>query len=206
MTGSVAVGLADLRVPAGTHLCVFYQGSAGRDQVVLPFLAEGVRAGNKCVCVLDTATPSEVLDKLAAEIDVDQPVATGQLELGTAADAYLSGAGFTPDEMISYWDELNTETARAGTFPVTRATGEMPSAPNWPVNRAEFFRYEARLNEAIAASPQVILCLYDLERFGAGVLMDTLRTHPVVIVDGMAHVNPYYIEPGKFLARRADLE
>jgi nucleotide-binding universal stress UspA family protein len=50
--------------------------------------------------------------------------------------------------------------------------------------------------------PQVILCLYDLERFGAEVLMDALRTHPMVIVDGMVHDNPYYIEPGKFLARR----
>jgi len=32
--------------------------------------------------------------------------------------------------------------------------------------------------------------------------MDTLRTHPKVIVDGMVHDNPYYIEPGKFIARR----
>jgi hypothetical protein len=30
-------------------------------------------------------------------------------------------------------------------------------------------------------------------------LMDTLRTHPVVIVDGMIHDNPYYIEPSTFL-------
>ena len=46
------------------------------------------------------------------------------------------------------------------------------------------------------------MCLYDLDRFGAEVLMDTLRTHPRVVVDGMVHENPYYIEPGKFLARR----
>jgi hypothetical protein len=38
--------------------------------------------------------------------------------------------------------------------------------------------------------------------FGAEVLMDTLRTHPRVIVDGMMYDNPYYIEPGKFLATR----
>jgi hypothetical protein len=49
----------------------------------------------------------------------------------------------------------------------------------------------------------VILCLYDLERFGSEVLMDVLRTHPRVIVDDMVHDNPYYIEPGKYLARRS---
>jgi hypothetical protein len=26
-------------------------------------------------------------------------------------------------------------------------------------------------------------------------------THPAVIVDGMIHENPYYIEPGAFLSR-----
>ena len=29
--------------------------------------------------------------------------------------------------------------------------------------------------------------------------LDTLRTHPTVIVDGMVHDNPYYIEPDTFL-------
>jgi hypothetical protein len=36
---------------------------------------------------------------------------------------------------------------------------------------------------------------------GAEVLMQALRTHPVVIVDGMIHENPHYIEPSIFLAR-----
>jgi hypothetical protein len=71
---------------------------------------------------------------------------------------------------------------------------------NQPARRAEFFRYEAKLNEVIPRSPQVILCLYDLERFGAEVLMDALRTHPIAVADGMVHDNPYYIEPGKFLS------
>ena len=31
--------------------------------------------------------------------------------------------------------------------------------------------------------------------------MQALRTHPAVIVDGMIHENPYYIEPSRFLVR-----
>ncbi len=30
---------------------------------------------------------------------------------------------------------------------------------------------------------------------------DTLRTHPTVIVDGMIHENPFYIESAAFLSR-----
>ena len=48
----------------------------------------------------------------------------------------------------------------------------------------------------------MILCLYDLERWGAEVLMDALRTHRLAVVDGMVHDNPYYVEPGKFLVGR----
>ena len=52
----------------------------------------------------------------------------------------------------------------------------------------------------MAGLPAVLLCLYDLQRFGAEVLVDSLRTHPMVVVDGGLHDNPYYIEPGAFLA------
>ena len=105
--------------------------------------------------------------------------------------------------MSDHWGEEAAAAQRGGRSGFTRATGEMPSVLGQPEERAEFFRYEARLNEVIPDYPQVILCLYDLERYGSEVLMDTLRTHPRVIVDGMIYDNPYYIEPGKFLARSA---
>jgi hypothetical protein len=143
--------------------------------------------------------PSELLSKLALQVDVGPPIETGQLELATPAAAYLRSGAFSTDDMIDYWGEEAAAT-QAGDFSLTRATGEMPSVMNQPAGRAEFFRYEAKLNEVIPSYPQVILCLYDLERFGAEVLMDALRTHPIVVADGMVHDNPYYIEPGKFLS------
>jgi hypothetical protein len=66
-------------------------------------------------------------------------------------------------------------------------------------SRRQFIRYEAQLNEIVADLPEVILCLYDLRLSGAEVLMDVLRTHPVVVVDGMLHDNPYYVPPDTLL-------
>jgi hypothetical protein len=57
------------------------------------------------------------------------------------------------------------------------------------------------LNQFSSPLPLVVLCLYDLERTGAEVLMQALRTHPAVIVDSAIHENPYYIEPSAFLGR-----
>lgn len=113
MPESVPLGVLDRSVPSGSHVCAFYGGPAGRDEVVLPFLAEGLRSG--------------------------------------------------------------------------------------PDARAEFLRYEARFTGCISGFPQVVVCLYDLGRFGAEVLMDVLRTHSMVIMDGSIHDNPYHIEPGQFL-------
>jgi hypothetical protein len=65
--------------------------------------------------------------------------------------------------------------------------------------RRQFIRYEARLTNFVAELPEVILCLYDLRLSGAQVLMDVLRTHPVAVVDGVLHDNPYYISPDTLL-------
>ena len=47
----------------------------------------------------------------------------------------------------------------------------------------------------------MVLCLYDLDGMGAEVLMQALRTHPAVIMDGTIHENPSHMEPSRFLAR-----
>jgi hypothetical protein len=45
----------------------------------------------------------------------------------------------------------------------------------------------------------VILCFYDLSKLGAGVVVDTLRSHPMVILGGVIQVNPFYVPPDEFL-------
>jgi len=202
MSEPVALGVLGLEVPSGTHLCTFYRGPPGLDEILLPFLAEGIRARDRCLCITESVAPADVLSKLARHIDVGSSVGTGQLELATSDEAYLRSGRFSTEEMLDYWGAAAAATQSAAGFSLTRAAGEMPSVLNQPAGRQEFFRYEARLNEVIPNYPEVILCLYDLDRFGAEVLMDALRTHPTVIVDGMVHDNPYYIEPGKFLARQ----
>jgi hypothetical protein len=202
MTESVALGVLGISVPAGTHLCVFFRGTSGLEEIVLPFLAEGIRANDKCLAILESRGGSDVLSGLALQVDVGPSVATGQLELVTPPEAYLRSGQFSTEDMLGYWADEAAATRSGGNFTLTRATGEMPSVLDQPAGRAEFFRYESMLNDVIPTYPQVILCLYDLERFGGEVLMDALRTHPMVVVDGMAHDNPYYVEPGRFLVGR----
>jgi hypothetical protein len=56
----------------------------------------------------------------------------------------------------------------------------------------DLVEYEARLN-------MVGFCVYDLAKFGAGTIVDIIRTHPVVMIGGTFHQNPYYVPPDVFL-------
>jgi hypothetical protein len=41
---------------------------------------------------------------------------------------------------------------------------------------------------------------YSLAKFGAAVVMDVMRTHPMVIIGGLLQENPFYVPPDEFLA------
>ena len=86
MRPSVHLGFFDRSVPAGSHICVFYSDPATRDEVVMPFLAQGLRTGEKCICALASLGPKEVLARLGHHVDLDLSVERGQLELADPAE------------------------------------------------------------------------------------------------------------------------
>lgn len=192
MAEQVPLGIVDATVPRGSHMCAVFSGPAQRDGVVVPFPAEGIRSGQTCVAVLESPGPRDLLTRPGGQVDLGHSVETGQLELPAPADAYLRSGQFSTEDMLDYWREVATATQGPARFSFVRATGQMPSVSvlDHPDGRAEFFRYESLLTAAISALPEVVVCLYDLERFGAEYHMDTLRAHPRVIVDGLIHENP----------------
>jgi hypothetical protein len=197
MRPPVHLGFFDRSVPAGSHICAFYSDPVTRDEVVMPFLAQGLRTGEKCICVLASLGPQEVLARLGHHVDLDVSVETGQLELATPADVYLRTGKFVPDDMLNFWKDAAT-AAQAADYGFARAVEEMPRELDTE-GRRQFIRYEARLTEFAADLPELLLCLYDLRLSGAEVLMDVLRSHPVTVVDGMLHDNPYYVPPDTLL-------
>ena len=48
----------------------------------------------------------------------------------------------------------------------------------------DFVEYETRLNEVLARHNDPAICTYDQSKFRASVVMDIMRTHPVVIIGG----------------------
>ena len=195
-TAPVSTGRPGVVMTPGDHICAFYRGSSQRDDVLLPFLEEGLAAGDRCICVLDDRDTEQVTKPLSLTVDVEASLRTGQLDLLPSDEAYLVGGGFSPDRMMAFWESGVGGALRTGAYSFVRAVGEMTWALRDVPGVDQLVGYEARLNRFLPRYPQVILCLYDLERFTDGqLLMAMLRTHPKVLMSGQLLENPWYVEP-----------
>ena len=204
IASTVAFGVPGVTIAPGDHLCAFYRGLAGRDEILIPYLREGLLAGDKCICVVDATEPESVLATLAGlavDVDIAASVRDHTLDVRTSLATYLRDKRFSTDRMLDFWDECVGGALRQG-FGFSHAVGEMTWALRDMPGVEQLVSYESQLNRFLPRYPQVILCLYDLDHFNGEMLMDVLKTHPKVLVGGMLLANPYYLEPDEFLATK----
>jgi hypothetical protein len=201
MPSSVALGVPGVQIAPGDHICAFYPSLADRDEILVPYLREGLKSGDKCVCVVDASDPEYLLAELGADIDLGPYLGRHQLEVQRSDETYLRDGRFSTEGMLEFWNQSVGGAVAAG-FDFTRAVGEMTWALRQMPGVEELVGYEARLNRFLPRYPQVILCLYELDQFSGEVLVDVLKTHPKVLLGGMVLDNPYYLEPDEFLASR----
>jgi hypothetical protein len=194
-------GIPGIEVEPGDHICCLYRGLRERDEVLLPYLTNGLTAGDKCICIVDASEPSEFLASLPREADADARADTKQLELLRSSDTYLRSGTFSRPEMLEFWKTAMSDATTEG-YALTRAAGETSWSLGPETDMNEFVRYESELNREFTGAPQVILCLYDLDRFGGDLVMDVLKTHPKMLLGGSVVENPNYLTPDEFLAQQ----
>lgn len=179
-------------VRSGDHVCGFYYGDDERDAMLLPFLRDGLQAGDPCLAVVDSLTPEAVVAQIAASVDAHGAVASGQLTLHTSDATYLKSGQFAPEEMIAYWE------GQAASSPVppgdgfARVAGEMSWLERVPTTRENVLRYETWADGFAVRFRHAILCLYDARRVGSAVMLDLMCTHPKLLVGGVVIENPQY--------------
>jgi hypothetical protein len=193
-------GIAGVDLTPGDHLCALYVGDEERDAIVVPYLQAGLRDGDKCVCIIDSAPVGDLLAQIGERGEVEGYVASSQLEMYTTNETYLRTPPFNAQAMLDYWESTIGATVRAGKYGFARVSGEVSSEMCLPRDRTEFFRYEAALNLFAPRYPQVMICLYDLQRLGGGVIVDLMRTHPKLLMGGLVLENPHYRAPDDFAA------
>ncbi len=181
------------------HICAFFNGIDEEHRVLRSFIKEGFDRGDKAFHIVDPELQPEHLKRLAeAGIDVEQAMGTGQLELRRWQDAYLRGDRFDQDAMLALLEEVLQSGAASG-YPLTRLLAHMEWALLDKPGVDDLVEYETRLNYVLPKYADPVICTYDLSKFSAGVMMDIMRTHPVVIIGEVLQENPFFVPPDQFL-------
>ncbi len=148
------------------HEAVYYQREREFLDLVVPFVLDGVRAGQPVMVAV-----------------IGSRLATLRAELGPAADAVefvdMTFLGRNPARIIPAWRAF---LARHATDGPIRGVGE----PIWAGRRAaeieECQLHEALLNLAIApGTPFWLLCPYDRAALDPAVIEEAGRSHPVIV-------------------------
>jgi hypothetical protein len=194
--------VAGAPIQTGDHVCGFYWGLDGRDEIMLPYLRVGLAAGDACICVVHATEPGAVLDSLGAGGDHAAYLASHRIDVRPSSETYLRGGYFSVTEMIDLYETfVAAATADGG---AARVTGEGAWALEGHPGVEHLMDYESELNRMIARHPQSILCLYDLDLFGGSMVIDLVKTHPKLLLGGMLIDNPHYMAPDEYLAARAE--
>ena len=106
---------------------------------------------------------------------------TGLIGVRTWEDAHLRGGHFDQYAMLALAEAVLT-SGKADGFGLTRFWANMERALEDDPGVYDLMEYETRLNYILPKFSDVVVCAYDLTKFSARVVIDILRTQPMVII------------------------
>jgi hypothetical protein len=193
------VRLGGMTLGVHRHACAFFNSADEEDALLLPFLKDGLDHGDRGFCIIDPKARNEYIGRLnEAGIESAPLEEKGDLELRGWDDAYLRGGHFSQDAMIALIQEV-LNTGRERGYPLTRLVAHMEWSREDRPGVDDLVEYETRLNHVLPKYPDPVICTYDTSKYDGGVIMDILRTHPLVVVGGVLRENPFFVEPDDFL-------
>ena len=181
------------------HACAFFHSADEEYRALLPFIKEGFDCGHRSLHIVDPDLRDAHRQRLtAAGIDLADAEHGGRFELRCWAEAYLRGGRFEQDRMLAFLQEA-LDAGRKQGFAMTRLVAHMEWAVGESPGVEDLVEYETRINHMWPQHEDAVICVYDLARFRADIVMDIMRTHPVVLIGGIFHENPFFVPPDEFL-------
>jgi len=197
-SSSLPIRLAGRTLTRHRHICAFFNSREEQDKVLMPFFKEGLERGEKIFNIIDARRHDEHVCACEKHgIDAEAAQANGQLEVLHWEDAYLKDGYFDGDRMIRVLEEV-VEGNRSR-YGLSRLMGNMEWALEAAPGVTDIVEYETKLNYVLPRYPDPVVCVYDLNKHSGSVVMDILRTHPMVIIGGVLQENPLYVAPDELL-------
>jgi hypothetical protein len=193
--------LSGTRLAPYYHVCAFFNSRDEEYDVLCPFFKDGLDGGEKAIHIVNPALLSDHLSRLTAHgIDAAAHLARAQLEVIPWDQAYLQGGAFDADRMLATV-RAALDQGLADGFPRLRIMGNMGWAFSGTPGTEQLIEYEARVNEVLARGRQPAICVYDIAQLSGSMMIDILRSHPLTLLNGVVHENPFYTPPELLLPK-----
>jgi MEDS: MEthanogen/methylotroph, DcmR Sensory domain len=180
------------------HICAFFHAPEEEYRVLLPFIKEGFERGEKAFHVVDPKQRDDHVRRIeSAGIDMSDVEENGQFELRNWDEVYIRDGHFDQNRLLVLVPAVLEDAKQRGfrlTHLVTHMEWSLEDRPG--VN--DLVEFEARLN-LLPRFRDPVVCVYDLAKFGADVVIDVMCTHPMIIIGGILQENPFFVPPDEFL-------
>jgi excisionase family DNA binding protein len=167
-----SLSLGGVSVPVRAHFAPIYSTDLSGLRLSVPFLADGLRAGQTCFLAATGAVLDRYANALASEraIDVDAATQNGQLVV-------IAGPGGSAAEAIANWEQQFAKALESRPT-MLRIVGEMACERLMFASDADMMAYEEAYDLMIRRFPAVTLCPYDAREFGGETILRVLKAHP----------------------------
>ena len=161
----------------GDHTCVFYRSEESLLEVLTPFIAEGLRLGERCFLAQKPHIGKLLLlDLNFLGFDTDDAVRRGALELHTEDEVYFPNGKFEPRAMMDLLMHAINDAAGRG-FTGLRTAGEGTWAAVGRNDCEQLVEYEEMVDDYFPGKPAVAICQYNMSAFFPRVLKAVIEAH-----------------------------
>jgi CheY-like chemotaxis protein len=152
----------------------------------VPFVRHGLAADEPVLAVMRQAAWAPVREALGED--------AARVEFVDAVEWHRKGARCTGEAFVRY---LHDRLARGASR--VRIIGQ----PEWQITSAaavaEWKRFEAEVSVDMASLPVSFVCPYDAQELPEDIVVDALRTHPLLRSGHGTRPSPRYTEPAVFV-------
>ncbi|MGM0444524.1 MAG: MEDS domain-containing protein [Fibrobacterota bacterium] len=202
MKEMTSLGFARDKVPVGTHICLVYTTEEERCDTMLKFLLSGITGDEKSSCFSEKLSEETLRTYLREQgISYDERKSADLIRLCGTSEVYFQDGRFDPERMLNNISAFYAAGEQEGRH--SRIIGEMTEEILRTPGGERLMEYESRVTLLVREKPVTTICQYDASAFDGAMIMEILRVHPQMIVNGTVVNNPFFIEPEVYLAQSA---
>ncbi|GAA1411902.1 MEDS domain-containing protein [Catellatospora coxensis] len=161
----------------GDHACLTFSDNDERLDIVAAFVRDGLRLGQKVLCLTESVSHPALADELTARgLAIESAVRSRQLQISPSGLFFAPQGTFNPAATFDRWQAHIDQATRDGHGGL-RVTGDMCWALRPITGVADLMEYESRLTRMLAEQNATAACQYDRQCFDTVTLAAAAESH-----------------------------